>query len=250
MNIVFVVISAGRASNCNKVEKDLLGNVCVWYVPYNQVESYRKGGAKTVVGVHGNLPMKSIQLNQALEDLSSKYDFVVTLDDDIVKVVHKHTRKEVSIAQCAFDIASSLNLSPYYLGGPYTGLNTSWAPGLKMYGRIPGALMVHKKSGLRFDNSIVGAEDFDYCILHHIVYGGVVLHGDYCLENLWSDNPGGYQDIRNDQNISEVTRLLSKRYSKYGGKFEFDAVAKNKVKYRFPWKKVANYGGKYASNHV
>lgn len=229
------VISAGRPNNVS----GYMDLDCTWYVPVDQVASYKAKGAKQIVGVKGTLPMKSKQLNTALEDGFSKNQLVATVDDDIVKVICKNTKKSLPLGKVIERIAKLLQESDYYLAGPYSGLNTSWAPGIVNQGRIPGALMVHKPNDkIRFASETDSAEDLDYVIQHHVEYKGVVLVGDLCLQNEWSDNDGGFQDFRSKQLLEDVTKALAKRWENTGCIFKLDPSRKNGVNYRVPWKKL------------
>lgn len=227
------VISAGRPENVARYDFDPW-----WYIPIKQIEAYKKAGAKYIVGVEGKLPMKSKQLNLALEHGFSERSLVATIDDDIVKAICKYTKKPLDLRTCIEDIAALLNKSPYYLAGPYSGLNTSWAPGLAYCGRIPGAMMVHKPSSLRFDSTTDSAEDLDYVIQHHVKFKGVVLAGNVCLQNEWSDNKGGFQDFRSQTLLTKVTKALDRKWSCKGCTFKLDSNRKNGVNYRVPWKKL------------
>lgn len=228
------VISAGRPSNVSRYS----GLDCIWYVPADQVSTYRHSGAKNVVGVKGTLPMKSKQLNTALESGFSKNQLVATIDDDIVKIIDKASKKVVELGTAINRIAKLLHDSDYYLAGPYSGLNTSWAPGIVNQGRIPGALMVHKPNRLRFDLKLKESEDIDYVVQHHVVHKGVLLVGDLCLQNEWSDNEGGYQDFRSSKLLEDVTKVLDSKWSSKGCTFKLDSSRKNGVNYRVPWKKL------------
>jgi hypothetical protein len=240
VKIIMVVVSASRPGNVPGMLARAPG--CRWVVPAGQVAEYRRAGADDVMGVEGTLPMKTKQLNAALDEWSVPGVALATLDDDIVRLLAKGVRKEVSLAECAAATARGLTENGLRLGGPYGGTNTSWAPGPKLYGRIPGAMMVHLESPLRFDEKLFDTEDLDYCVQHHVRYGGVYLAGDYCLENLWSDNEGGYQGHRTDDTRAEVTERLQQKWGHLGASFKL-ADTKNGISYRVPWKRLAE-GGK------
>lgn len=240
MNRLFVsVISAGRPGNVARISQMVPG--AVWFVPEEQSHEYRIAGAQ-VVPVTGVLPMKGVQLNRALDEGFSNGRMVVTLDDDIIKVISKDTRAVVSVEEALTSMAAALQSSDFSLGGPYSGTNTSWAPGRVKWGRVPGAMMLHKRSDLRFDVNNVGAEDLDYNIQHHLRFGGVELCGEFCLANEWSSNAGGYQSFRTPQNMAQVTQLMHRKWmhrkwSQYGASFKL-ATTKNGVSYRVPWKNL------------
>lgn len=235
MKVAIACISAGRPNNVARVHEQV--GKCWWYVPASQLSQYAAAGAK-VVPVAGRLPMKALQLNQALTELSKDHDAIATVDDDIVKVLDRTSRKPITVIQAVDCIAAALLASKFKLAGPYSGTNTKWSPGISSYGRIPGALMVHLPSPLRFDNRIIGAEDLDYCVKHHLAYGGVLLYGECCLENEWSTNEGGYQSYRSEANIRSTTSLLAAKWEKYGATFKVKPESKNLVQYKVPWKKL------------
>lgn len=245
INVKVCVISAGRPETAPRVLSQFPD--AVWYVPECQTALYRNQlppGVR-VVGVSGQLPMKAIQLNRALCDaLREQRQVMATVDDDIVRCLDASSRKEVNLMDVVNDIAMALLNSRFSLGGPYSGTNTHWAPGtIRSYGRVPGALMVHNLTTghpLLFDNDIIGMEDLDYCIAHHVNRGGVLLHGRYCLENLWSTNPGGYQDYRTSQNIKSTVVKLANKWSVYGCVFKVDLSRKNRIAFRVPWKRIAD----------
>ena len=182
--------------------------------------------------------MKPIQVNKALDDYKD-YDVVAVLDDDNLYIIRKEDKKVLRMKQCVRTMAKALINSPYSMAGPYSGVNTSWAPGQVKSGRVPGAMMLVKTSTeLRFDSDIIGMADLDYCIQHHVEKKGVLLCGDYCLKNEWSTNEGGYQDYRTQENMQETVNSLESKWSEYGCKFWLDFDRQNPIGFRIPWKKL------------
>jgi hypothetical protein len=241
MRLAVCVISSGRPGNVARVQQQFPS--CSWYIPDGQAGAYLSAGAREVHVVTGTLPMKSRQLNRALEQNFNGQrpaDVVATVDDDIVKCILASNRKAVPLMTVVADLADRLLQSDYRLAGPYSGTNTRWAGGEdKNSGLIPGAMMVHLKSELRFDEQLKNLVDLDYCMAHHLRHGGVLMAGDYCLQNEFQDNPGGLVDHRNPELIKECVEYLSAKWGDYGCKFEEAPHKKNKIKWVIRWQRLA-----------
>lgn len=242
-------ISAGRPGNVPTVMKQFPH--VAFYVPERERGDYVAAGAAAVMvyGVEGKLPMKARQANQALEDYMATggFDVVATVDDDIVRVLDANTRQEVNPMLAVNAIALALWEHPTArLAGPYSGTNTSWAGGAVKYtGNVPGAMQLHKrvanKPYLAYDAELLQLEDLDLCVQHHLNNHGVLLHGGYCLENLWADNPGGYQSVRTLEHLAKNVDQLQAKWGEYGCKFLLDENHRNGMRFRIPWRQLADW---------
>lgn len=234
-------MSAGRPQNVIKVQEQFPN--CIWYVPGDQVAAYKGYGASEVVGVKSNtFPMKWLQLNQALDDWPNEIDAIATVDDDIEKCLDVCSGKSISPQIVVQAIAEELLNSSFKLGGAFNGSNTKWAGGIiRNAGCISGAMMVHLPSALRFSpiQEIGHLEDHDYCLQHHVTYGGVVIHGGYCMKNKRRGNPGGYQSRRDREMDLDMITKMTNKWGSYGYEIWEDLSDPQGYKTKIPWKKIA-----------
>lgn len=246
MKVQVYVISAGRSANAPAVESQFPG--CVWYIPKEQVTKYRRAGAKDVRGVKGELPMKSRQLNAALVDAESVgFEFAATVDDDIKRVlaVDKSRVTPTGLVELLCD---SLGESGYHLAGAYSGGNTKWAGGgVKTFGNINGSLMVHRLAGgMLFDEDVRALVDLDFCVAHHVMFGGVLKDCRYCVENTWSEGAGGLNQFRNEALVKTAVEKLVSKWGRDVIGLLYDENKKNGLGGRINWRKLSerkNPGG-------
>jgi len=235
------IISSARTENVPTMMSHFPNST--WYVPVAQVAAYEDAGAGKVIGVKGPLPLKAKQTNTAIDRSfsSGKYDYVVTADDDIKGCVLKSTKKRIPVLEAVLKMMKLLDKSPYYLAGPYGGTNTLWSPpGERHYGSITGALQIHKcPATARFDSDIHGLGDVDFSIQHHVRYGGVLLCGEYCLDFNIKGNKGGWNSLRTASRVEHAVNALQSKWSEIGCKFDLDESKPSGIKFRVPWKRIA-----------
>ena len=118
------IISANRPHQVAQMQGALHSMQPTWYVPKGQASIYQNAGAIKIVEVDGEMPMKSLQLNKALDDGFQLGQIVVTLDDDYVwakrLVIKDEKKKTVPISpQIAIqELVSNLESYPqYYAAG-------------------------------------------------------------------------------------------------------------------------------------
>ncbi|RJQ26100.1 hypothetical protein C4577_04160 [Candidatus Parcubacteria bacterium] len=207
---------------------------------------YAQAGASNIVGVVGQLPMKWIQLNKALDDWLHRVDIVATVDDDIQKCIDVSFKRDIVPQLVVENIAKELFNSPFYLGGPYSGGNTLFAGNkVRISGMVPGAMQLHRNNELRFSNmGKCWLEDVDYCIQHHIKHHGVISHGGYCLVNKFKNNAGGYQTVRTQERRKETVDFMNSKWksTKCVDVCIADVKAKTEFDIKIKWKKLSEIG--------
>jgi hypothetical protein len=219
----------------------------VWYVPNSQEDMYKRAGAENVVGVIGEMPMKSIQLNHALNYGFDLGQTVVTLDDDFhnVKKTFQENNKLLSVPyslkQTIIELSESLQGSLYHLAGAGPSLNAFFSgTGIKNRGKVNGQLSVQTPNIVRYDELLKSQVDFEYCLAHHAEHGGVVIHKSLLIDfHLYGRNAskdskytGGLAGLRTDETNEQAARVMTQRY---GVTVEPEGVGKSrksKVSYK------------------
>ena len=226
MKILYTIQSCGRHKNISRME-EFFGKDVMWFVPTDEVKNYSE--ARNVIGVDGELPMKSKQLNAALDyGFSNGYDFVVTSDDDLQKCIqvyyNEENKKRGKVVENYLEIIEStckiLKHSKYYLAGYPTTSNPFFSnTGHKNYGMLSGGILIHKRlSSIKFDEDLKTSEDFDFILQNHKTYGGVVKHDEflfcYEVEGRTKKLSGGYQGHRSlDNHKNSIEKMIEKHNS-------------------------------------
>lgn len=244
------IISAKRTYQVPTMEALLSSMKPIWYVPADQKEDYLKAGAKMVIGVEGVMPMKSKQLNRALEDGFALGETVVTMDDDFQSVRKtyeidgKLVVKPYSLKLAIEDLEKHLKNSPYHLAGVGVSLNAFFnGVGIKNHGKIHGNLCVHTPNVVRYDENLGASEDTEYALAHHAEHGGVVFDKSLLVEfHVFGRNPnkdklydGGYAECRNEETAEMAAKIMSERYGQDIDGVKPGVSRKNKIS----WKKVS-----------
>jgi hypothetical protein len=232
------------------MEQALAPLVPLWVVPSDQVTQY--GKAQKIVGVHGQMPMKPKQLNYALDAGFAENQIVVTMDDDFVKCVtvrqegKKFITENASLADFIIDMAERLMDSPYYAAGFQSNLNPAWCgTGQTNTGMVLGQLLAHKKSDIRFDESLTMLEDLEYIIAHHSKHGGIVRINDRMIyfhmesEKNRKEQAGGYKGQRDKERQQAALDYISQKYSaRVGVDFLRDTEVGTGVTKKMRWKNL------------
>lgn len=241
------VISAKRPHQVPIMEAALSGLNPVWFVPSDQVGDYYDAGAKKIVGVDGEMPMKSKQLNAALDLGFSNGETVVTLDDDYNRVqkttlVDGKIKTELcSLKSCIAQLQESLVDSPYHLAGVGPSLNAFFSGvGIKNRGKVNGQLSVQTPNVVRYDENLKSQVDFEYCFAHHAEHGGVVIHKSFLVDfHLFGrtkskdkNYQGGLANYRTAETNAESARIITERYGVYIEPEEVGGSRKTRIQYK------------------
>jgi hypothetical protein len=241
------VISAERPHQVPKMEAALSGLDPKWYVPLDQVTLYQNAGAKYVTGVAGEMPMKSKQLNAALDEGFSLNQTVITLDDDYnrvsktVMVDERITSEICSLRSCILELEESLKDSPFHLAGVGPSLNAFFSGvGYKYRGKVNGQLSAQTSNVVRYDENLKSQVDFEYCFAHHAEHGGVVIHKSYLVDfHLYGRSKskdknygGGLANYRTSATNLETAQVMSERYGIYIEPEEVGGSRKTRIQYK------------------
>ncbi len=241
------VISAGRPHQVKVMEPALFNLQPFWYVPSDQVGIYRNAGAENVIGVEGELPMKSKQLNHALNDGFGSGKIVVTLDDDFhaVKKTFNENNKLVSLPytlkETITELVDSLKDSKFHLAGVGPSLNAFFSGiGIKNQGKVNGQLSAQSPNVVRYDENLKSQVDYEYCLAHHAEHGGVIIHKSLLVDfHLFGRTPsrdkgytGGLANLRSNETNAFSAQVMSERYGIYIEAEEVGKSRKSKVSYK------------------
>ena len=245
--ILVAVISANRPNQVAEMEAALAGLKPNWYVPIAQVNDYLDAGAKQVIGVEGIMPMKSKQLNKALDDGFKENKIVVTLDDDYnnikktIEVEGKLKTQPYSLRQAIQDLVDSLEDSDFYLAGVGASLNALFSGvGIKYRGKVNGQLMAQKPNIVRYDENLKSQVDFEYCLAHHAQHNGVIIHKSLLVdfhmfgrsENKDRNYQGGLSGYRTIETNLESAKVMSERYGIYVEAEQVGGSRKSRIQYK------------------
>ena len=212
----------------------------VWYVPADQAKEYEAEGAK-VRAVNGQLPMKTKQLNAALEDGFANNEIVVTMDDDFLEaklLVSENPIKSEprSLSEMVNAMARSLVDSQYFLAGIAGTTNAFWAKKSDItWGMVTGQILVHKNNSIRFDENLEMLEDLDYVIAHHLLHKGLQKNRAF-LPNFHifgrsaksdATYSGGYQHHRTEEAQARTLAYLQSKYADLDLVFENNGLGKS-----------------------
>ena len=244
---LIAIISAKRPHQVPLMQAALSGWEPTWYVPADQVLDYQNAGAKHVVGVQGEMPMKSKQLNAALDDGFARNETVVTLDDDYNSVKKttivdgKIVSKQCTLKSCILELEESLKESPFHLAGVGPSLNAFFSGvGYKYRGKVNGQLSVQTPNVVRYDENLKSQVDFEYCFAHHAEHGGVVIHKSYLVDfHLFGRSKskdknyrGGLADYRTVETNRHSAEVISERYGVYVEPEEVGGSRKTRIQYK------------------
>lgn len=223
--MILTIQSANRPFTIEAMEKALFPEVPLWIVPASQVSNYSK--AKRVIGVEGTMPMKTKQLNYALDLGFSNNEIVVTMDDDFVKCVtveQKETKfisSPGSLLEFVHDLENRLRSSKFYLAGFQSNLNAAWCnfgnEATGNTGMLLGQLLAHKPNEIRFDESLTMLEDLEYIINHYVTHKGIVRINDRMIffhmkTSKSKDLDGGYSNQRSKERQQNTIDYIKKKY--------------------------------------
>lgn len=255
MEILITIQSARREFYVERLENKL--DHCpydiVWTVPRVCFEAYEERAKRLVLGVDGEMPMKPVQLNYALNYAKiNGYDYLVTMDDDLVKTLRldeDKKRKTIQLTEYIDEAVNLLHNSDYYLAGTCSTSVPIWlANKVKNYGHLQGGLMVHKISDnpIYYDESLKCNEDTDIALAHHIQHLGVIRDERFIVEFEMAgrtkfknkDVVGGYEGFRSNEKEKLNTELLQEKYKEYETiNFKYEGEGKSNMK-GVKWRKI------------
>lgn len=254
MGIFYTIQSANREFSVPIMNNVLKEVEHYWVIPRSNYEDYSKAGAKNIILVDGELPMKSKQLNISLEFAFDRNQYCVTMDDDYISSNvldlqnNKKKSKHIEIIKVVDELHSTLENSNYYLAGVPSNTNPFYANNsISKKGMISGQFMVHKpQEKVRFDESVAFLEDFDYVINHHITYGGLDKHNRFLINYhminrgkfLKNNGVGGYDlNLRKEQNLLCTIDYISKKWNNPNLIIEYNGFGKSLHK-KVKWSKL------------
>lgn len=252
MDIITTIQSSNRSSNVDLMQKALGKINPIWIVPEIEYNNYVKAGAKQVLTVSGDMPLKTKQLNLALNIGKKENKIVLTLDDDyeysqlVYEENTKKKTKDISLYDLIDNLVYKFNKSEYKLAGISSTTNPFFkSRELQNYGMLLGAIMFHKPTDIRFDESLKFLEDMDYIIQHHIEYGGIYRYNYYIAsfhifgrsEKENAKHQGGYKNYRSNEEQIKIFRYLEEKYNTEYIKFSDNNVGDTLTK-KVKWKKL------------
>lgn len=208
MSILFAVPSKGRPENVARFADDTH-----WFVPPDQVEIYEENGAKNVHADTGWPQVRNQMLDYAFEN---GYEYCVQLDDDLKKtfMLSRSGRKlPCSYKDITNEIIRQMSAFGCRLGGvPPVANDFYMSHAVKPNLFIIGSFSVVRNTHLRFDESLLLKEDYDYTMQHIKEYGRVA-RVDWCgAEFQHYSNPGGCVSIRDKAMDQKYADILVKRW--------------------------------------
>ena len=225
MSIVphITIQSASRAKQVPIMLEALKPLTPTWYVPVSQVQEYEDAGAKARA-VEGTMPMKTKQLNAALDDGFAEGRIVITMDDDFRKAqsvdwdAKRFKVVTVPLPYVLKEMVGALEQANKMLCiNGFVGNLRFARPKPGRWGMGSGQLMAHKPGIVRFDEEMNDTEDLDYIVQHHLVYGGLVkmmkYHCNFHTAKGKSRNyEGGYEGHRTDETVLSTVVYLREKY--------------------------------------
>jgi hypothetical protein len=224
------IISANRPYQVSKMEEALPSSNPVWFVPKGQGELYAEQGAKNIKEVDGTLPMKSIQLNYALDEGFANNEPVVTLDDDFVWVKRvfidgeQRVTVNISLERAIEELLDLLKESRFHLAGVSATTNALWVQTQpKFRGSLTGQIMAQTPSVVRYDPDIKSFVDNEYCMAHHAEHGGLIMHTQLLANfhmlgrSASADKKydGGFKNLRTKETHFRACQVMTERYGVY-----------------------------------
>lgn len=248
--MIVTVQSAKRPESVKKLLEKLNPIVPIFYVPTEDVNSYREAGATQIVPVSGNMPMKTKQLNRAL--LDNKDNILVTMDDDLNGCMIVDTNKKgkkIPFVDLLEQTVEKFKTVEAELAGFSTTSNPFYLRTTKdeYYGMLTGQLFIHKSTGeVLFDENMNEMEDLDFIIQHHL-HKGILKVNNFVVDfhvfgrNEKTDKKysGGYRGYRTKESEQETYMYLRKKYpSVFKGDLNYSKTAD--IYKKVDWKRIAD----------
>jgi hypothetical protein len=212
--VFFACISAHRPQQVKPME-DAFGPM-TWYVPEDEVHSYRSHHAKSIV------PTTSLSQarNAALNDAFERDCICVQVADDFKRMLYlpsKDAPREwitegIRIPTLTAAVIQAVARSDFYLGGVPPTNNPFFASSkIKTRAFCCGFFWVVKPNILRVDENLLTKEDYDYTLQHITRFGGVCRCDWLVMDFDFRKMPGGCQSIPRDEiEVESVAYLIEK----------------------------------------
>jgi hypothetical protein len=193
---------------------DLAGDT-TWYVGAGESDAYRAAGAAATVEAGALCPAR----NAALDDAAARGRDCLQLSDDLRWVGWAHGRTADSVERLSLRAAAVLlgralaDAGPAELAGVAPTANAYFAgAGIQSTHFVVGDLMlVRAGCPLRFDETLLLKEDYDYTCQHLARYGRVARVGRLLASFAHRSNPGGavaYRTAAAEQ--AAIARLMAR----------------------------------------
>ena len=155
-------------------------------------------------------------------------EIVVTMDDDLIRSTRlsiiggKRKSEKITLEETVNNLVVALLTTGAYLAGSSNSTNPLFAKeSVSRYGHIAGGIMVHRPSDLRFDESLTAAEDLDFGLRHHTVFGMSArdesLMPDFHMlgrsKKSDAEYAGGYDGYRDDSRLKIAAAMIADKYA-------------------------------------
>lgn len=219
------IISHKRALNVKKME-EFLDYPCTWIVGEGEQQDYLNAGALNVIEGGKLCASRNLAL-----DLAFKENRVcIQLSDDIKKIEwydFKDKRKELITFKMALQLfKEEIFRTPFFLYGiPPTANEFFVHKPRTLNAFCIGDFIVVKPCDLRFDDTFLLKEDYDYTA-QHIKKIGTLRFDDLLVTFQHYNNEGGAVSYRNDKIEAEMVQKLM---TKHKGLFRKNPKRENEV---------------------
>lgn len=217
----FGIPSAGRSANILTMERH--AGATTWYVPIEQHPMYKHAGASRLRP--GSSNGVSAARNSILDDaFENGFEYALMSDDDYLGKAHIMRLKLGRLHPLAITLLDALPIlmerlraTPFHIAGVPSEHEPAAREGRTAYRyALPGALLLIKKTDLRFDETLYCMEDSDYSFQHMKKYGGTVRCDDlrlgyhFALRDGFAQ--GGYQVGRTPDVLTSTYQRLQRRW--------------------------------------
>lgn len=218
--MLIAIPSKGRAG---KIKSQDLITCAVVYVPENEVESYRAGGANNVVSVPLSVRGITATRNWILDNTEDPW--VVMIDDDLKKqgfvelLDFKSKHRKLTEEDWLTEWRKLFELTED-MGYRIWGVSTDSAPRgvypykpLMFHSYVTASCMgILNSSGIRFDEKFPVKEDYELCLRCVKEDGGLIAARYLYWENSHWTDPGGCKDYRTAAVEKKAIRDLQRLY--------------------------------------
>lgn len=210
------IVSGWRPKNISAMT-NLVGQA-TWYVPNDQVDSYKAHGAVSVVA-GGSLCESRNRLLRDAFDLGCP---CIQLSDDLKKIQKgvvapdgKKIAADISFSDAVGMLSQGISSGNGKLAGAAPTANPFyWNPDKPVHSRafIVGDFLYVAPSDPRFDESLRLKEDYDFTLQHLEMYGEVARRNDLLVSFLHRNNPGGAVNYRTSALEQQTILQLKKKW--------------------------------------
>ena len=195
------------------------GRITVWVADEAERDEYAR---ELDPSLYGRLEVSAPTLHGSRNAIWRQYDegsYLMFCDDDLSDIYRKRGeqgRRSVRDTTELFETLlggldkTGLSLVGIYpVDNPYF-MDHEWTTDLRY---VIGALYgIRVESGPHMDVSLEDKEDYERTILHFLAHGGVLRRNDVGMVTRYYREPGGMQETRTPERITESAMILQKRY--------------------------------------